>query len=99
MPSTLALRKLHDTGTSESDSPVMENRVSPDFLTSPVRETAHRGEDDLLTAGLGLAGLRAPPAPFANPDAPTPAELRRRAILTNWKGIADLGPLGGYGET
>ena len=32
----------------------------------------HRGSDDLLTAGLGLAGLRsmAPPA-FADASAPT----------------------------
>jgi len=72
--------------------------VSIDFLTSTVRETAHRGGDDLLTAGLGLAGLRGAPAPFASPDAPTAAELRRRAIQTSWKGIADLGPLGGYGD-
>ncbi len=71
--------------------------MSIDFLTTPIRETAHRGDDDLLTAGLGLAGLRGAPTAFANPDAPTPQELRRRAIQANWKGIADLGPLGGYG--
>src|SRR5512141_1358263 len=75
-----------------------ETAVSTDFLTSAIRETAHRGDDDLLTAGLGLTGLRGPPAPFANADTPTAPELRRRAIQTNWKGIADLGPLGGYGE-
>ena len=69
-----------------------------DFLISAVRETAHRGNDDLLSAGLGLAGLRGAPSPFADPENPTPAELRRRAIQANWKGIADLGPLGGYGS-
>jgi len=69
----------------------------PDFLVSPIRETAHRGDDDLLTAGLGLAGLRGAPSAFADANAPTPAELRRRAIQSNWKGIADLGPLGNYG--
>jgi len=74
-----------------------EAAVPLDFLTSPIRETAHAGNDDLLTAGLGLAGLRGAPTPFANPDAPTAEELRRRAIQMNWKGIADLGPLGGYG--
>ena len=72
--------------------------MSIGFLTSPVRETAHRGDDDLLTAGLGLAGLRGAPTAFANAEAPTPQELRRRAIQINWKGIADLGPLGAYGE-
>src|SRR5688572_16905067 len=64
-----------------------------------VRITEHRGGDDLLTAGLGLAGLRAmtPPA-LADAEHPTPTELRRRALWSNWRGIADLAPGGGYGE-
>lgn len=66
-------------------------------LISEVRETAHRGDDDLLSGGLGLDGLRAKAPVFANANAPTPAELRRRAIHASWQGIADLGPLGGYG--
>ena len=54
---------------------------------------------DLLTGGLGLDGLRAAtPPPFANADLPTAEELRRRALWTNWRGIADLAPGGGYGE-
>ncbi|MGW2378635.1 3-hydroxybutyrate oligomer hydrolase family protein [Streptomyces sp. NPDC001658] len=37
--------------------------------------------DDLLTGGLGFAGLRATtPPPYADPDHPTAAELRRRAL-------------------
>ena len=65
----------------------------------PVSVSEHRGDDDLLTGGLGLAGLRAmvPPV-FANPDAPTTGEVRRRAIWSNWRGIADLAQDGGYGE-
>jgi len=55
--------------------------------------------DDLLTAGLGEAGLRSPvPPAFANAQQPTSQELRRRAIWTNWRGIADLAPGGGYGS-
>ncbi|MGH8173576.1 MAG: 3-hydroxybutyrate oligomer hydrolase family protein [Rhodanobacteraceae bacterium] len=69
-----------------------------DFLTSAVRETTHRGSDDLLSAGMGLNGLRATPPAFADPSAPTPEELRRNAMHMNWRGIADLGPLGGYGS-
>ena len=63
------------------------------------RSSEHRGQDDLLTGGLGLDGLRAlaPPA-FADPERPTAAELRRRALWSNWRGIADLAPGGGYGE-
>ena len=68
----------------------------PDF--DRLQVTTHRDGDDLLTAGLGLAGLQsmAPPA-FADPGAPTSNELRRRAIWSNWRGIADLSPGGGYG--
>jgi len=68
-----------------------------DFVQGEVRVTAHCDDDDLLSAGLGLDGLRGAPAPFVNPAHPTTWELRRRAIQTSWKGIADLGPLGGYG--
>ena len=59
----------------------------------------HRDRDDLLTGGLGLEGLRsALPPPFADPERPTPGELRRRALWSNWRGIADLAPGGGFGE-
>ena len=69
----------------------------PAMFTSQ-RASEHRGSDDLLTAGLGLDGLRAmtPPA-FADADHRTASELRRRAIWSNWRGIADLAPGGGYG--
>ncbi len=61
--------------------------------------TQHSGSDDLLSAGLGLDGLRAmlPPA-FADAEHPTPEELRRRALWSNWRGIADLAPGGGFGD-
>ncbi len=63
------------------------------------RVTEHRGQDDLLTAGLGLAGLQSQTAPaFADAARPTAAEARRRAIWSNWRGIADLAPGGGYGS-
>lgn len=68
------------------------------MFTQP-RSSEHRGQDDLLSAGLGLAGLRTmtPPA-FADAAHPTAAELRRRALWSSWRGIADLAPGGGYGE-
>lgn len=68
-----------------------------EFLVSPVRETRHADGDDLLSAGLGLDGLRQPvPAP-ADPAAPPPAELRRIALHANWAGIGDLSLRGGFG--
>jgi hydroxybutyrate-dimer hydrolase len=67
------------------------------LLAGPIRETRHEGDDDLLSAGLGLEGLRSsPPMPADRAD-PTAAELRRLAIHTNWTGIADLDPKGGIG--
>jgi hydroxybutyrate-dimer hydrolase len=55
------------------------------------RVTVHRDSDDLLSGGLGRAGLLNPQAPvLADPAAATAAELRRRALHANWRGIADL---------
>ncbi len=76
-----------------SHAPMSEDRLGP------VTVSIHRDGDDLLSAGLGLAGLRdAAPPPYADPAAPTPAELRRRAIWTNWRGIVDLSDAGGFGR-
>lgn len=67
-------------------------------MIEPQRVTEHRGNDDLLSAGLGLEGLRAMTAPgFADAAHPSAAELRRRAIWSSWRGIADLSPSGGFG--
>jgi hydroxybutyrate-dimer hydrolase len=63
-----------------------------------IRISVHRVDDDLLTAGLGIDGLRAmAPSAFADREHPTATELRRRAIWSNWRGIADLTPTGSYG--
>ena len=54
--------------------------------------------DDLLSAGLNQAGLvSAVPPGFLDPLHPTPAELRRRAIHGNYRGIVDAVPGGGIG--
>jgi hydroxybutyrate-dimer hydrolase len=53
--------------------------------------------DDLLTAGLGTAGLQGAAPSFADPLKPTAAELRRRAIYNNYRALVDVAPGGGFG--
>jgi hydroxybutyrate-dimer hydrolase len=69
------------------------------IVRGSVRVTVYDGvTDDLLSAGLNLAGLVAATAPnFADPLNPTPAELRKRAIYNNYRGIVDPVPAGGMG--
>lgn len=65
----------------------------------PATSLTSQHHEDLLSGGLGLDGLRNPVAPaFASPDMPTAEELRRRALWSNWRGIADLAPGGGYAD-
>ncbi len=55
--------------------------------------------DDLLTGGLGKTGIAAAAAPaFANPAAPTAAELRRNAIYVNYRAVLDYTAAGGFGS-
>ena len=76
-----------------------DTRPAEDLPRSGTPGAAYAIDDDLLTAGLGEAGLRSPvPPAFADAEQPTAQELRRRAVWTNWRGIADLAPGGGYGS-
>ena len=69
------------------------------FVRGSLKVTTYDGvSDDLLSAGLNLAGLASAAAPgFADPLNPTPAELRRRAIHGNYRGIVDTVAAGGMG--
>ena len=55
--------------------------------------------DDLLTAGLGKAGLQSAAAPtYANALQPSASELRRAAIYNSYRAIVDMTDAGGYGS-
>lgn len=71
----------------------------PPFIKGEIGLIAYDGaSDDLLTAGLGKSGLQnATPPGFADPLNPTAAELRRRAIYTNYRALVDTTTGGGYG--
>lgn len=71
--------------------------LKPAFLGAITQRDYDGVTDDLLTAGLGWDGLQAaypiPPAPD-----PSAAELRRRAIHTNYRAVLDITTAGGYGR-
>ncbi len=68
-----------------------------EIVGAPIRYDLDGVTDDLLTAGLGPAGLRGPPPAFADPLRPTARELRRRAIYMNYRGLLDVTADGGFG--
>ncbi|MBQ0935417.1 D-(-)-3-hydroxybutyrate oligomer hydrolase [Ideonella paludis] len=64
----------------------------------PIAVASYDGvSNDLLTAGLGKTGLMGAAPAYANPLAPTAAELRRNAIYTNYRALVDISALGGMG--
>jgi hydroxybutyrate-dimer hydrolase len=65
--------------------------------TAPGAGTSAASQD-LLTGGLGKSGLGAAAAPaYADPLNPTALELRRNTIYSNYRGLVDPTPAGGYG--
>ena len=75
-----------------------EPNTLPAGFSPPVGTTYDGTTDDLLTAGLGKTGLAsATPPGFADAANPTAAELRRRAIYTNYRALVDPSAAGGFG--
>jgi hydroxybutyrate-dimer hydrolase len=71
----------------------------PAFIAGAIRATEYDGvNDDLLTAGLGAAGLAGAAPGYADPLAPTAAELRKNAIYNNYRALVDMTSGGGYGR-
>jgi hydroxybutyrate-dimer hydrolase len=79
---------------SGSDSNTLPSFVVKGSVSSIVYDG---NNDDLLTGGLGAFGLSGSAPTFANPASPTPAELRKRAIYTNYRALVDMSTNGGYG--
>ncbi len=98
---TLALASVA-AGCGGSDKTTLgsgdyEVNVRPAFVVATPVTTAYDGSaDDLLTAGLGRAGLASAVAPALSAT-PTAAELRKLAIHTNYRAIVDTTAGGGYG--
>ncbi len=74
-----------------------EERELLEVLASTAVRTVYDGDkDDLLTAGLGAAGLQSLQPPLVS-KTPTAAELRRLAIYNNYRALVDTTTAGGYG--
>lgn len=69
------------------------------WITEPQRHEFDGRSDDLLTAGLGTAGLRGAIPELDDPLQPTWSSLRRRAIAQSWRALADQRPDQGFGKT
>ncbi|MBX3702276.1 MAG: hypothetical protein KF822_00710 [Steroidobacteraceae bacterium] len=72
--------------------------IPAEIVGEPIRRAFDGVTDDLLSGGLGAEGLRGPAPGFADENAPTAPELRRRAIWTNYRGLSDQTEAGGFGR-
>ena len=80
------------------DAAAPELNTLPAGVTNLTGPTTYDGTtDDLLTAGLGKTGIAGAAPTFVDPANPTAAELRRRAIYTNFRAVLDPSAAGGFG--
>ncbi len=87
-----------DAGAPDAAGPPV-NALPGFVVESSLVATYYDGvSDDLLTAGLGLTGLQGGVPTFADPAAPTVAELRRNAIYSNYRALHDTSSAGGFGR-
>ena len=94
----LAACALAACNSSDEDNARPPTNSLPDFVKGNVSRNAYDGTtNDLLTAGLGKAGLQGALPAFADPANPTAAELRRQAIYNNYRALVDMTTNGGYG--
>lgn len=90
-PAIVAMLLLATTAAAAA-----ERGRAPASVIGEVEITGYDGnKDDLLTAGLGRAGLQGATPATSSP--PTAAELRRLAIYLNYRALVDVAPGGGYG--
>ncbi|WP_232540256.1 D-(-)-3-hydroxybutyrate oligomer hydrolase [Azohydromonas aeria] len=68
-----------------------------EYLAATPGTGATAATQDLLTGGLGAAGLAAAAPAYASASAPTAAELRRNSLHANYRGLVDVSANGGYG--
>ena len=93
-----ALLVLGGCGGGSGSSNFEFKNIKPTYLGTVVMANYDGNSDDLLTAGLGKTGLGGVAPAAADPLNPTPAELRKLAIFSNYRAILDISAAGGYGS-
>ncbi len=96
----LAACGSNDAGPTPNGLPAGFTNVGVNLYPATTAGTGSTAAtQDLLTGGLGRTGLGLPAAPaYADPANPTPAELRRNALYSNYRGLVDPTVGGGYGS-
>lgn len=80
-------------------SSVLEDlNIKPSYLGTIQKSTYDGVSDDLLTAGLGKTGIQGSTPVYADPANPTPSELRRNTIYSNYRALVDVTSNGGFGS-
>ncbi len=74
-----------------------EVNLKPAFAGTATTTAYDGNTDDLLTAGVGKSGLLSTAAAPVLPATPTVAEIRKLAIVTNYRAIVDTTAGGGFG--
>jgi hydroxybutyrate-dimer hydrolase len=88
--------KRDDDRDDRSDRSI--EKIEKHIIGKVLRSDYDGLSNDLLTAGLGATGLGLPTAPTpANTASPTPEELRRLAIYSNYRALVDTSKDNGYG--
>ncbi len=75
-----------------------EVNIKPSYAGTVTSTTYDGTTDDLLTAGVGRSGLLSTAAAPTLSATPTAAELRKLAIVTNYRAIVDTTANGGFGS-
>ncbi|HVE52101.1 MAG TPA: 3-hydroxybutyrate oligomer hydrolase family protein, partial [Ramlibacter sp.] len=84
---------------NELPAGLTQHGVTTYAATATGGDTATAQGQDLLTGGLGKAGLESAVAPlYADSSQPTALELRRNALYSNYRAILDPTSAGGYGR-
>jgi hydroxybutyrate-dimer hydrolase len=95
---TLAISAVALAACSSGGGDQAVLNVKPDFIKSAIVSTTYDGSsNDLLTAGLGKAGLQGAAPAVADATNPTAEELRKLAIYNNYRALVDITTNGGYG--